>query len=131
MKENEALLLSRYIVEDCTKDSVYFHEDNEIERNIAKSILRAFVGEYAIPDEEKSKAEVNSVLAKYGKNLKSALQSLAPTGLISSLKFCEICEAIQVDFSEEAKSYILSLLLSKSQTGLAELQYGRVFEELF
>lgn len=51
LKEDESTLLSRYIVEDCTKDNVYFHEENEIERTIAKSILRAFVGSYAIPNE--------------------------------------------------------------------------------
>lgn len=39
-----ALLFSRYIVEDYTKDTVYYHEDNEIERVVAKSVLRSFVG---------------------------------------------------------------------------------------
>lgn len=28
LKQEQALLLSRYIVEDCTKDIVYYHEDN-------------------------------------------------------------------------------------------------------
>jgi hypothetical protein len=100
LNQDHSLLLARYIVEDCTKDNVYYHESNEIERSIAKSILRAFVGEYAIPKEEEAKQELSLVLGKYGKNLKSALQSLAPTGYISALKFCEICESIQVDFSE-------------------------------
>lgn len=91
LKQEQALLLSRYIVEDCTKDNVYYHEENEVERTIAKSILRAFVGEYSVPVEESAKAELRAVLGKSGKNLQSALASLAPTGFISSLKFCEIC----------------------------------------
>jgi hypothetical protein len=52
LRQEQALLLARYIVEDCTKDNVYYHEDNEVERSIAKSILRAFVGEYCLPVEE-------------------------------------------------------------------------------
>ena len=28
LKQEQALLLSRYIVEDCTKENVYYHEEN-------------------------------------------------------------------------------------------------------
>lgn len=127
LKQEQALLLARYIVEDCTKDNVYYHEDNEVERSIAKSILRAFVGEYRLPVEEEAQSELKEVLRRAGRNLQSALTSLAPTGFISSLKFCEICESIQVDFSEDTRNYILSRLLARSADGLAHLEYGLIF----
>ena len=43
-------MLARYIVEDNTSDEVYYHVNNEIERNIASSILRAFIAPYTLPD---------------------------------------------------------------------------------
>jgi hypothetical protein len=46
LNEEQATMLARYIIEDATKDDIFYHEDNEVERAIAKSILRAFVGEY-------------------------------------------------------------------------------------
>jgi hypothetical protein len=52
LKPEEAFLMARYMVEDATKEDVYCQEDNEVERTIAKSIIRAFVGEYVIPDDE-------------------------------------------------------------------------------
>lgn len=73
---------------------------------------------------------MKDVLGKSGRNLQSALTSLAPTGFISSLKFCEICESIQVDFSEDTKNYILSRLLAKSTEGLDNLEYGLIFTTL-
>ena len=57
-----------------------------MERPIAKSILKAFLGEYLLPNEEEARREIKEVLATSGKNLNSALSSLAPTGLISSIK---------------------------------------------
>ena len=65
---------------------MYYHEENEVERSIAKSIVRAFVGEYVLPEEEQARREIAEVLGKSGKNLNSALCSLAPTGTISALK---------------------------------------------
>jgi hypothetical protein len=73
---------------------------------------------------------LKEVLGKSGRNLQSALTSLAPTGFISSLKFCEICESIQIDFSEDTRNYILSQLLAKSRDGLAHLEYGLIFTTL-
>ena len=58
------------------------------------------MGEYIIPDETRARAEIKEVLARSGKNLNSALNSLAPTGRISAFKLIEICTGINVDFSE-------------------------------
>ena len=46
LKEEEATLISRYVVEDSANEYVYWDEDNEIYRNIAKSIIKTFVGDY-------------------------------------------------------------------------------------
>lgn len=58
------------------------------------------MGEYVIPDENLVKDEIKEVLGKSGKNLRSALTSLAPSGTISHFKFLEISTGINVDFSE-------------------------------
>ncbi len=54
------------------------------------------MGEYVVPEEEKVRVEIREVLGKSGKNLNSALCSLAPSGTISSVKLVEICRGIQV-----------------------------------
>lgn len=55
LQPEHANLFARYMIEDQTRDDFFFHENNEIERTIAKSILRAFVGQYLIPDETEVK----------------------------------------------------------------------------
>ena len=44
LSEAEATLVSRYIVEDSANEYVYCDELNEISINIAKSIMKAFIG---------------------------------------------------------------------------------------
>lgn len=51
LSSNEAELLARYIIEDSSEEYPYCHEENKIERAIVKSIVKAFVGEYAIPNQ--------------------------------------------------------------------------------
>lgn len=67
-------------------------------------------------------------MAKSGKNLRSALSSLAPNGEISHLKFIEISRGINVDFSEKTQNYIISQLASKSVGGLNKLLYDKLFD---
>ena len=42
--------MSRYVVEDEACEFVYLDEDNEIKRTIAKSIIKAFIGDYELPN---------------------------------------------------------------------------------
>jgi hypothetical protein len=68
------------------------------------------------------------MLSKYGKNYLSALTSLAPGGTISAFKLIEISTAIQMQFTEQTKSYILSQLQARSPQGLSGLNYSLLFE---
>ena len=55
-----------------------------------KSIIKAFVGDYEILEEEKQKAveeECRVVLDRYQTNLLSALSTMASSGFISRRKF--------------------------------------------
>lgn len=74
--------------------------------------------------------EIKEVLSKSGKNLRSALTSLAPTGTISHFKFLEISIGINVDFSEEAQNYIIGQLASQSPGGISALLYDKLFDSL-
>ena len=49
--ESDATLFSRYVVEDQPGEYVYSDDENQIKRNIAKSIFRATIEEYSIPEE--------------------------------------------------------------------------------
>ena len=42
--------MSRYVVEDEACEFVYLDEDNEIKRTIAKSNIKAFIGDYELPN---------------------------------------------------------------------------------
>ena len=46
LKETEAVVVSRYVVEDSSNEFVYWDEENEISVSIAKSIMKAFIGAY-------------------------------------------------------------------------------------
>lgn len=59
---------------------MYWDEDNEIDRNIAKSILKAFIGEYRLPAEEQVVAEWAKIKKIYLENIIKALKSIAPKG---------------------------------------------------
>ena len=74
--------------------------------------------------------EIKEVLSKSGKNLRSALTSLAPTGTISHFKFLEISIGINVDFSEVAQNYIIGQLASQSPGGISALLYDKLFDSL-
>ena len=59
LKEEEAMLLGRYIIEDdsevkVSSDNIYVycHEDNELSRIMAQSILKAFINRYEVPNHE-------------------------------------------------------------------------------
>lgn len=91
------------------------------------SILKAFLGEYTLPDVAAAREEIASTLETYGKNLNSALSSLLPDGLATAAKFVEICGAIQVTFSANAQAYILGELLARSASW-DRLQYDFLFE---
>ncbi len=52
LNQPEAILVSRYVVEDEACEFVYLDEDNQIKRTIAKSIIRAFIGDYELPNLE-------------------------------------------------------------------------------
>lgn len=51
LNEEDSVLVSRYIVEDeNSSEFVYWDQDNEIQRTIAKSIIKTLIGEYFLPD---------------------------------------------------------------------------------
>jgi hypothetical protein len=52
LNEEEAVLTSRYIVEDEICEFVYWDEENEIKRMIAKSIIKTLIGEYTLPNKQ-------------------------------------------------------------------------------
>ena len=52
-----------------------------------------------VPDEQKAREELSELFANSGRNLKSALTSLAPEGTISAFKLMEISRGIQAEFS--------------------------------
>lgn len=87
LEEDEATALSRYIVEDSANEYVYWDEDNEIQLSIAKSILRAFVGEYELPELDSTRKEWLKIRGIYLTNLMAALHTLAPRGAISLEKY--------------------------------------------
>lgn len=88
------------------------------------------MGEYIIPDEERAREELKELFSNSGKNLRSALTSLAPEGTISAFKLMEISRGIQVVFSEPCRNFILSRLAFKSPGGLNALNYSLLFEDL-
>lgn len=49
LNETDALILSRYLVEDSPNDYVYSDPNNENLRSVVKSILKNVIGEYNIP----------------------------------------------------------------------------------
>ena len=53
LKEDDAHILSRYVIEDSTNEYVYCDLNNEHKRNVVKSIIKAVVGDYEILDEKK------------------------------------------------------------------------------
>ena len=53
LSEEEAYLVSRYLIEDSNNQHVYVDKNNEQKRMVVKSILKALVGDYEILDEEK------------------------------------------------------------------------------
>jgi hypothetical protein len=70
------------------------------------------------------------VLANSGKNLNSALSSLAPSGTISWTKMMEISRGIQVQFSQQTWNFVLSQLAHRSPGGISQLNYGLLFDSL-
>ena len=47
LSQEQAHLVSRYMVEDVMNDYIYCDEENENKRDIVKSILKNIVGEYS------------------------------------------------------------------------------------
>ena len=48
LSQEQAHLLSRYMVEDVMNDYIYSDEQNENKRDILKSILKNIVGDYSV-----------------------------------------------------------------------------------
>ena len=70
------------------------------------------------------------LLTNSGKNLHSALSSLAPSGTISWVKMMEICRGIQVEFTERTWNFIFSQLCHRSPGGINKLNYDLLFDSL-
>lgn len=54
LSEDQAHLLSRYMVEDVMNDYIYCDEENENKREIVKSILKNIVGDYSVEKQAES-----------------------------------------------------------------------------
>lgn len=42
--------MARYVVEDEVGEFVYWDEENQIKRTIAKSIIKTLIGDYQLPN---------------------------------------------------------------------------------
>ena len=65
-----------------------------------------------------------------GKNLHSALSSLAPSGTMSWVKKMEICRGIQVEFTDRTWNFIFSQICQKCEGGIMKLDYSLLFSNL-
>jgi NADH:ubiquinone oxidoreductase subunit H len=99
LKEEEATLVSRYIVEDSANEYVYWDEENEINRNIAKSIIRALIGDYELPDMVRVKDEWGKLKSIYLSNIVTALKTIAPKGLVSLKKLVELLVGLGIEMT--------------------------------
>ena len=129
LDEDEAYTLARYLVEDSNNQYVYCDENNEIERSIIKSIIKAVVGDYEIYDEEKRakvEFELNDTVEKYRDNLGPALKTVAPSGIISQKKYSEMITSLGIQISDECRELMIARLALKS-TGLNKLNYTIFF----
>ena len=66
--EKDAHALSRYLIEDCEDEYLYCDLTNENNRQIVKSILKAFIGEYQLPTTSLLD-EQEALMKKYRPNL--------------------------------------------------------------
>jgi hypothetical protein len=65
---------------------------------VVKSIIKTLIQEYPIYSDASSEYyEVNDTIEKYGKNLKSALKTLAKGNTVSKAKLMETMKSIGMD----------------------------------
>lgn len=125
LKDEEAHILARYLVEDSSNEHVYCDENNEHKRSVVKSIIKALVGDYDILSGERQtqvKEECDAMLQKYQTNLLSALSTMASSGFISRRKFLELLSSLGIELSEEGKDYLVCKMLLESEN-LHRLKY--------
>lgn len=75
--------MARYVVEDEVGEFVYWDEDNQIKRTIAKSIIKTLIGDYQLPHLTEVGQEWEKLKAQYLPNIQSALKIIAPKGIIA------------------------------------------------
>lgn len=122
LNEDEAILVSRYIVEDSSNEYVYWDELNEISINIAKSIIKAFIGDYQLPDKDKIKEEWLKIKNIYIVNLMTALRMLAPKGVISLEKFIELLVGLGIEMDDQLQDWLIGEMVVASKS-LDELRF--------
>lgn len=91
--------MSRYIVEDSANEYVYLDEENEINRSVAKSIIRAFIGAYELPDTARVKDEWSKLKTIYLSNIVTALKTIAPKGIVTLKKFSELLVGLGIEMA--------------------------------
>lgn len=98
LPEAESHLLARYLIEDVDDEYVYSDAKLENKRDVVKSIIKAIVGDYDLSD-EKTLAEYQDFLSKYGSNVESALKTYYPNGKVNQKKFLEIITSVGAEMS--------------------------------
>ena len=116
LSPKDSNMLSRYIIEDSPNDFVYEDENNEIHRNIAKSIIKHVVGEYHLPHIEVIEEEWKKVASIYKGNITAALKTIAPKGIITVDKFLELITGLGIECSDELKDWLVGAMVVKSQS---------------
>ena len=107
LNEEESVLVSRYVVEDSSNEYVYWDELNEISLNIAKSIIKAVVGQYELPDLQIMKEEWEKIKKVYMTNLMTALRMIAPKGIISLEKFTELLVGLGIQMEDHFQDWLI------------------------
>ncbi len=129
LADHQAYNLARYLDEDSNNEYIYCDQNNEIERSILKSIIKAVVGDYQIYDSEKRdkiEFELNDTVTKYKDNLGPALKTVAPSGVVSQKKYLEMITSLGIEISDDCKQLMVAKMARKS-SGLNKLNYTILF----
>lgn len=138
LKSEESLMLSRYIVEDeclyedgnVTNGYVYCDSNNEMDRTITKSIMKAFIqtvssnllssnGEMFLSLRKQWDDKIET--AKH--RLQTALGSIAPQGVISKDKWIDLLKGINIDVDDNVIEWSIGKMLIDSED-LSKLKYS-------
>jgi len=138
LKKEEALMLSRYIVEDeCLYEDgnvsngyVYCDSNNEMDRTVTKSIVKAFIQTNS-SNLLSSNGEMFETLRKQWDDkieiakfrLQTALSSIAPQGTISKDKWIDLLKGINIEVDENVIEWSIGKMLIESED-LSKLRYS-------